>query len=446
MESTTQSALAADDYIVLVPGRSPSVARSSSLARPPAIQLISDRFLRSCGCDATTFVVGFGASKPILLTTVGRVLIGHPSAFHKSLMVSLIIVTLLLPRLSEGAVAYRSGFPLLRGTSQRVDASLGMFTNKYYPLKSFLISPPSIQRIAFRKSGLYFRVEGRPFPKNFVEFEGAIQSNTFYTLRLTHLTNPDLPGFAGEAAGLSYSAFWELKHEVASIADRDQRHSGADASPIPIVESAYGHLEDILGLGFSRPDRSSFQWTSETEFEVRVLAGTDFVPIRGQVIEDDGDRPTVLGYSGQAPFPFEEKLHYIYEDDLKRPNWLPARIVRERTVGSTLTSRITNEISSLTIGVRDLGSIGYSEDSMLARGLSPRSNAPLVKAYYSNNTAYVRSKGKWMAVQKPDIGLGSKLESSATRQSVLRMVYFVVGILLLGLVLRLTRRKRSHKP
>jgi hypothetical protein len=66
--------------------------------------------------------------------------------------------------------------------------------------KSFLASPLRVRYIRYLEDPSYFRVNGKPatYP---VEFEAAIQEDTFYVKELTNLwnpTSPPQPGTSGD--------------------------------------------------------------------------------------------------------------------------------------------------------------------------------------------------------------------------------------------------------
>lgn len=256
--------------------------------------------------------------------------------------------------------------------------------------KSFLVSPLQVRHIHYLMDPSYFRLNGKmiSFP---VEFEAAIQGDTFYVKQLTDLRNPTSPPGSAriEIWGASRTDFWAMQGLNVTLADKDLSVSGTNTAPQILAEGSRRFLENFLSLGIDGLKRDTLHWTSPWDF--RADGRHPGSKIEGRLLSADDGRLRGLVYTYEHPgeAAITCRVFYAY---LKTnlPSWMPSRIVRELDLGGGKVNMITNEILECILGPEDLPAEGYTPGRFLPS--TPWTN--LAVMVFSNHVGWLHHGGR----------------------------------------------------
>ncbi len=236
----------------------------------------------------------------------------------------------------------------------------------------------------------YFRLNGRniSFP---VEFEAAVQDDTFYVKELTDLWNPTSPPSAAriEISGASQTDFWAMQGLNVALADKNLAVSGRNTAPEIQAQGKRRFLEDILNLGIEGLQRETLEWTGEHDF--RALGRRPGATMQGYLVPGDAGRPQglVYVYKEAQSAGITCRVHYAYVRT-NLPPWMPSRIIRQIEFGSGNIQQVTNEILECGLGTEDLPAGGYTP----GRFVTNAAWTNLAVMVFSNNVGWLHQGGK----------------------------------------------------
>jgi hypothetical protein len=305
--------------------------------------------------------------------------------------------------------------------------------------KSFLASPLRVRYIRYLEDPSYFRVNGKPISYP-VEFEAAIQEDTFYVKQLTNLWNPTSPPGPAqvEIVGASQTDFWRLEGLDLNLADKNPEVSGTNAAPRIHAEARRRGLESFLSLGIEGMDRDTLEWTGEWEF--RANGWQNHSTILGRLVPPDDGRVKELVYVYQAPqVATTIRVRYAYLRT-NLPPWMPSHIVREIPLKKGSVEYTTNQILECNLGVEDLPAAGYTPGRFLPPGTAWTNLTVMV---FTNNVGWVHTGGQIYRTVRPS----EAWRIHPSKHKWVRLGFFViVATAALFCFWFYARNRQAHKP
>jgi len=305
--------------------------------------------------------------------------------------------------------------------------------------KSFLASPLRVRYIRYLEDPSYFRVNGKPvtYP---VEFEAAIQEDTFYVKELTNLWNPTSPPSPAqvEIVGASQTDFWRLVGLDLILADKNPEVSGTNAAPRILAVGSLRFLKSFLSLGIEGMDRDTLEWTGQWEF--RANGRQKGSTILGRLVPPDDGRVKELVYVYQAPqVATTIRVRYAYLRT-NLPPWMPSHIVREIPLKKGGLEYTTNEILECSLGVEDLPAAGYTPGRFLPPGTAWTNLTVMV---FTNNVGWVHRGGQVYRTVLPT----EAWRIHPSKHKWVRLGFFViVAAVALFCFWFYARNRQAHKP
>ena len=282
-----------------------------------------------------------------------------------------------------------------------------------YTIRRFLEEAPPLRKIVFAVPGDQFNINGK-LGSNFIYYEGACQSSTFYVRQLTNAPGqPEGLHTAGQLVGRSSQGLlwvidWPVAEGVISAAMQDDpqqvnTHAGHH------VETALTRLNSARSLWINLLVPGSLQWLDETRFEAKAkippdIRGTNGADgtITGRIVErDNTGRPTKMELSCTG-LPKVSKMwqEYSYTEpvgETELPNMIVSCFRSASSFLGGVTVRSTNFLKYVAIGIAPLDAEGYVPGLFLPA--AGHSNAPQPYVLFTTNTVtYQADGGAWRRV------------------------------------------------
>ncbi len=314
----------------------------------------------------------------------------------------------------------------------QLQAELPSSSDACQAFKTFLESPLLVRRVRYTHDPSHYRVNGKPiaFP---VEYEAAVQGDTFYIRRVTDLNNPTSPPSA-QVVGASRSDYWIVDGLTVVLADQEDAVSGQNVPPKVEARGNLRFLHDVLSLGLDGLERDTLEWKENQRF---LGQSRNRGYIRGELIMND-DRVSGLIYIYDSAPGMTCRVDYAYlRDDL--PYWLPSRVVRTLYFNDGSSHATTNEILECVLGVEQLPVEGYTP----ARFVGDVAFTNLSIMVFSNGVGYLHRGGQVIRTVLPSEAW--KVHPSQHKWIRLGFFLMVASVMLICCLLYARGRPRSGK-
>jgi hypothetical protein len=276
----------------------------------------------------------------------------------------------------ENSFGYKDG--VSNGVAGRT-TNTAAFRPPFADFKRFLSAsrPPIKQALVGRGP--------QPFSKetNFWLLEASLQKGTHYVKEIT-----GIPGSGGRECmivGASYEDLWLINSRgQAQVTPKNAIVAGTNTPPEIEDEKLLPFVQDILNLGLgSLMDVDTIKWIDSTH-----LTGSTkpFPPsvgfpslgeMSGELVGSDPERPEMLKFTFSGRPREKITATYIYNDNPKRPRYIPHYIIHTVEFPHKKSVPITNSIEELVMGAIEGKPHGFQFSEFMT-GNKPLTNGDLI--------------------------------------------------------------------
>jgi hypothetical protein len=290
----------------------------------------------------------------------------------------------------------------------------------YAQFKEFLSAArPPIANVELARSSFFYANKGKPLTHD-VEYVASIQPDTFYVKQIGVLYELDTNKYT--VSGFSYLDKWYInEYGQVTIISRDSKVSGTNTPQEKTISEKLSTVEDVLNFGIFLIDRQSVSWVNDN-FRAQTTMPTEFGYVSGRIFGSNVLMPSCLEYKFSNRKNTSYKVVYEYNDDGKRPAWVPYKTILSITSpefsASANSLLITNTIERLVVGLTNVGVSGYVYQGFLPNGVV-LSNGNFV--VYSNGIGYALVGKNYQKVEAPT----ATVLGNPTRLKAVRIFFFI---------------------
>lgn len=221
---------------------------------------------------------------------------------------------------------------------------------------------------------------------NFWLLEASFQPGTHYVKEIT-----GIPGSGGPECmivGESYEDLWLIgSRGQAQVTAKNAIVAGTNTPPEVEDEKLLLLAEDVLSLGLGGlMDVGSIKWidathsTGSTKPFPPSVDSAEFPSLgrmSGELVGSDPERPEMLKFTFSGRPGVKFTATYIYDDDLKRPRFIPHYIIKAVEIPHKKSVPTTNVIEELVIGAIEGKPHGFQFSEFMT-GSKPLTNGDLI--------------------------------------------------------------------